>query len=72
MTDEQKAAYVFAQAVSALAEIEGMKALNMQRQTQGYSMAYDDEAFFKVPDKYGLGHNAVMSLFHDIPQGRTP
>ena len=35
MTDEQKAAYVFAQAVAALSEVEGMKAENMQREVLG-------------------------------------
>jgi len=65
MTDEQKAAYVYAQAVCAIAEIEGMKALNMQRNVLGHSMAYDDEAFFGVIDKYGISHNAVLTTFGD-------
>lgn len=29
-------------------EAAGMTAENMQRQAQGYSMAYDDKAFFEV------------------------
>lgn len=63
MTEEQKAAYVYAQAVSALAEIEGMKAENMQRAACGHSMAYTADAFFEVIDKYGISHNGVLTTF---------
>ena len=63
MTPEQQAAYVYAQSVSALAEIEGMKAENMQREVLGYSMAYDADTFFAVIDKYGISHNAVLTTF---------
>lgn len=65
MTKEQKVAYVFAQSVSALAEIEGMKALNKEREAKGYALAYGEDAFFEVPNKYGIHHNAVVSLFHE-------
>lgn len=65
MTREQKVAYVFAQSVCALAEIEGMKALNKEREAQGAALAYSDDAFLKVPDKYGIHHNAVIGLFYD-------
>jgi hypothetical protein len=65
MTSEQSAAYIFSQAVCALAEVEGMKALNSHRLSLGYSIAYDDEAFFAVAEKYGLGHNSVISLFQE-------
>ena len=60
MTNEQKAAYIQSQAACALIEAMGMQALNMQRERQGYSMAYDDEAFFKLIEKYGIHHNAVL------------
>jgi hypothetical protein len=63
MTDEQKAAYIYAQAVCAMAEIEAMKAENAFRQMRGESMAYNDESFLAVPEKYALHHNAVVSLF---------
>ena len=64
MTDEQKAAYVIAQAVSAYAEIEGMRAENKHRENCGHAVAYAEDAFVAVPDKYGLGHNTLMGLFH--------
>lgn len=64
MTPEQKAAYVFAQAVSAMAEIEAMKAANAKRTDQGYAQAYPEEAFVQVIDRYGISHNAILTLFH--------
>lgn len=65
MTPEQKAAYIIAQAACAMAEIEGMKAENMQRQQRGESMAYVEDDFIGIPDKYGIHDNAVIGLFHD-------
>lgn len=63
MTPEQQAAYIFAQSVAALAEIEGMKAENMIRESLGHSMAYDHVAFMEVIDRYGLHHNSVLTSF---------
>ena len=65
MTPEQRAAYIQAQSTCAMIEAMGMQALNMQREQQGYSMAYDDEAFFKLIDKYGIGHNAVLNFVRE-------
>jgi len=64
MNTQQKAAYVFAQAVCALAEIEGMKAENRQREYCGNAMAYADSDFLAVIEKYGIHHNAVCGLFN--------
>lgn len=65
MTDEQKAAYVQAQAAAALIEAMGMAVENMQRVHRNGFMAYDEKAFQEVIMRYGLHHNAVMSLFHN-------
>jgi hypothetical protein len=65
MTPEQKAAYIFAQSVCALAEIEGMKALNMYRDSRGETIAYDDNAIMSVIDKYGIHHNGVCKFFFE-------
>lgn len=54
ITPEVHAAMVFAGAVAAMAEIEGMKAENMQRQMLGQSNAYDYEAFYNLIKKYRL------------------
>ncbi len=67
MNQEQAIAYLMAQVVCAQAEIEGMKAMNRERESQGYALAYDKEAFFNVPNKYGIHHNAVLDLFRDSP-----
>lgn len=65
MTPEQRAAFIHAQSVAALAEIEGMKALNTERERNGYAIAYDDEAFFNVPKHYGLTYNQLCEFFRD-------
>lgn len=64
MTDEQKAAYVIAQAACAMAEIHGMVAENQKRAAEGKAMAYDERDFFAISEKYYLGHNAVLEFFH--------
>lgn len=64
MTDGQKAAFVFAQSVSALAKIEGMRAENMVRTNQGRDPIYRAQEFERVPEEYGLGHNAILEMFH--------
>lgn len=64
MTSEEKAAYVFSQSVCVLAEIEGMRAENMQRELRGESMAYDHAAFTDLILQYGIGHNTVMHILH--------
>lgn len=64
MNDEQKAAYVMAQAACALIEVAGMIAANQVRQMKGHSLAYDEEAFNSISIKYGIHHNAVIGLFH--------
>ena len=62
MTHEERAALIMSQTACMLAEMEGMKALNIERAAAGHSIAYDEEAFCGLPDRYGLGYNAVMSV----------
>lgn len=45
MTTPQTAAALL-HMVAAQARIEGMKAKNIERQADGYALAYDDDAFF--------------------------
>lgn len=63
MTPEQQAAYINAQAVAASAELEAMKAANWMRLMQGHTIAYGEEDFLALIDKYGLHHNAVLTTF---------
>ena len=65
MTPEQRAAYITAQAACAIAEIEGMKAENMQREALGQSMAYVFDDFFAITEKYPIHHNAVIEWMRD-------
>jgi hypothetical protein len=65
MTPEQAAAYVHAQAVAAQIEMEAMKAENRRREDQGKSLAYGEEEFASLIDKYGLHHNAVITIFNN-------
>src|SRR5580704_16136626 len=41
----------FAEALACSAELEGMKALNIERQRNGYALAYGDDAFQEVANK---------------------
>jgi len=63
MTLEQSAAYVHAKSVAAQAEIEAMKAANAYREMQGHTIAYDEESFLAIIDRYGLHSKAIMTLY---------
>lgn len=63
MTPEMKAALVQSQSACALIEAAGMQAENQQRLLSGQSVAYAEEAFNKLIDKYGIGQNTVIDQF---------
>lgn len=65
MTDEQKAAFINSQAAAAMITAMGMVAANQERTANGHTVAYDEAAFEAVVAQHGLGHNSVVSLFHD-------
>ena len=60
MTLEQKAAFINAQVACAMIEAMGMQAENQHRQNCGNAVAYGDEAFASLIDKYSIHHNAVV------------
>lgn len=64
MTDEQKAAYVFAQAVAAQIRLEGMKAQNILCIQMGQPPLYGEEEFNDLVKEFTIGHNDILSLFH--------
>jgi len=64
MTEEQKVAYVHAQAMAALIEALGMVAENLQRIQRGESLAYVNDAFQQTITDHGIYHNALMNVFH--------
>ena len=65
MTNEQKAAYINAQAAVLAGTIAGMQAENTYRQHRGETIAYSQDAFIKVIDESGCHHNACLALFND-------
>jgi hypothetical protein len=65
MTEEQRAAYVNAMSTCAMIEAMGMEAENKQRERLGLSMAYNDEAFFGLIEKYNIRHNGVHTTLFE-------
>lgn len=56
-------AIVVSQAVSALAEIEAMKAANAMAADLGHTVPYGPESFRDVIGEYGLDYNCVVQMF---------
>lgn len=56
-------AVVVSQAVSALAEIEAMKAANAMAADLGHTIPYGPEAFRNVIGECGIDYNAVVGMF---------
>lgn len=63
MTPEQQAAYVFSQSASALIEAMGMLCENIERARRDESLAWNNEEFTGLIDKYGISHDAVLGPF---------
>jgi hypothetical protein len=64
MTPEQQAAYVIAMAACVTAETAAMQAENQQRSHRGEAVAYNEQAFTDLINRYGIHHNAILSMFH--------
>ena len=60
----RQVAFLFSQSVCALAEIEGMKAENMMRESRGEAMAFTYDMIAEVPQKYGIHHNSAVTLLN--------
>ena len=58
-------AFVIAQAACANAEIAAMTAENNIRIERGEAIAYDEEQFMAIQDRYLIGHNAVLEYLRD-------
>lgn len=63
MTPEQAAAFVIAQAAGMCAELGAMEAANDLAKRAGRDPTYTEADFRAVPDRYTVGHNAVLELF---------
>ena len=61
---DRELALVYSHIAMMNCEVAGMVAENMQRAAVGSSMAYSEEAFVFVANKYAslIGHNAIFSI----------
>lgn len=66
MNESQQVAYVQAMSAGALIEAMGMQAENSQRAIRGESPAYAEKQFSDLINKWGIHHNAVLSLFQGV------
>ena len=57
----ERHAFIISQSVCAMIEAKGMEAENKQREHLGHSMAYTDEDFIDLQEKYCIGHNQVLA-----------
>ena len=67
MTNEQKAAFINAQAISARIELESMLQANKDREAQAKAAAYGEKAFMGLQDKYLITQNSVLTVFNEWP-----
>lgn len=64
MDKEARVAFVIAQAAMLNAEIAAMNAANQMREMQGQAVAYGEEEFQGVLNKYShLGYNELECFF---------
>lgn len=71
MTDEQKAAFVNAQAALLNGRIAAMQAENQHRISCGNSIAYGADEIQAEVESFEavIGHNACIELFHNLKRG---
>lgn len=60
MTEEQRIVFTQGIMLQARIEMEGMIAENQYRIHSGQSLAYGEEAFTALIEKYGIHHNALI------------
>jgi len=58
-------AYINSQIACAQATIAGMQATNTERLANGYTVAYGEEEFENVINRFGLHHNSVLTTFNN-------
>lgn len=63
MTDEQKAAFIMAQAAVLNATILGMEAANSMRAYRGDLPRYGEQDFQNAINRSACHHNAVVTFF---------
>ena len=61
MDREQNLVYMKGIILQAEIEMQGMIAENKQREIEGKSMAYTEEAFLDLIKQHGIHHNAIIT-----------
>jgi hypothetical protein len=65
MTLAARIAYINSQTAAMLAELEGMKAANMERQRNDCANAYGEWEFGNLANRFGLTHNQVIDYLRE-------
>ena len=60
-----KVAFLNSQITCAMIEAMGMQARNKIELNKGMDIIYNQEDFLALIDKYGLGHNSVITYLND-------
>jgi len=56
--------YQRAMTTSAEIELHAMLATNLARKSNNETLAYDEDAFMELINKYGLGHNSIVTTLN--------
>lgn len=69
MNEEQKAAFINAQAAMLNVRVAAMQAANLNAASPEV-IPYKENDFIGLMDQYEntIGHNACIQLFHDLPR----
>ncbi len=54
------------EAMSALIELEAMKAENLKREFAGESLAYGYEQIIELQNQYGLDYNSIINKYREF------
>ena len=66
MSEMDRAAYVVSQSAAAVIEALGMIAEDARAETLGNPRRYQQRDFLQVIERYGIHHNAVVSILPDL------
>ena len=65
ITSLKSIAYINSQVACALIELEGMKALNREREINNQAPAFDRKAFNDLIKQYDIHHNGVITELYN-------
>lgn len=65
MTKEETVAYIISQAACAIIEMTAMESENASMRLCGLPRPYKEREIRGLIDKYGISHNAVITMIQD-------